>query len=439
MGMTKEDCKAFLDEHRITTVEMAITDIAGGIRGKRVPVDAFLQSIDTGTNLCIAMLIFDVKADIIDSSFSTWGDGYPDFFLMPDLDTLRVVPWRPATALVLCDAVDTRGDPIEVASRRVLRRAVERVEAKDLVPRIGPELEFYLLDIATQEPSSPTVPCYSLQESSEFEPVLEEIRTKLKEFGVPVESSFPEYAPGQFEMNIRFSDALSAADNAFLFKYGARQIAASHGLLVTFMAKPFTEHSGSGFHIHHSLWARDENQFWDSGSEGMSTVGGRYAAGLLHNLAATSAFGSQTVNAYKRRQPYSFAPINATLSGDNRTVAIRVLASTASATRIEQRDAAADANPYVVIAAQVLAGLDGLNQAMPPPELAKADAYLDDEAPRLPRSLDEALTALQSSELVAEAFHPSFLEAYTRLLEHERDVPNTVVTDWERDRYLKTS
>src|SRR3954451_15580698 len=355
-GVAGRDSVArFVEENRIHSVEMGVPDSNGGLRGKRVPAATFVETMGRGVALSNALFVLDVAADLVEAGYTNFQTGFPDLRLAPDLSTLRLLPWRPGTAFVMCDCVDEDGALVEVAPRRILARVVESARELGYEPVIGPELEFYLLDPGTRAPATSRIPVYSLHEESRFEPVLADIRNQLGEAGVVLDASNAEYAPGQFEVNVRHCEALAAADATMLLRYAVKQIAAAHGLLATFMAKPFSEHSGSGLHVHQSLRSDQGNAF---AGGALSGVGRSYLAGLQRHMADLTALGAPTPNAYKRRTGYSFAPVNASWGMDNRTVGLRVPATGADSARVEQRDAAADANPYLVIAGQLAAGLD---------------------------------------------------------------------------------
>jgi glutamine synthetase len=429
----------FVEEHHVHSVELGMADCNGGLRGKRVPAPAFLKTLDTGVAVSNALFVFDVTADLVDSSYANFGTGYPDVRLVPDLGTLRALPWRPGTALVICDCVDEHGDRVELAPRQVLERVVAEARELGYEPEIGPELEFFLLDPETRAPERSRIPCYSLFEESRFEPVLADIRNHLGAAGVELEASNAEYAPGQFEVNVRHSGALDAADATMIFRYAVKQIAAAHGLVATFMAKPFTDFSGSGFHVHHSLWSDGSNAFATEAGTELSDAARHFVAGLLRHIADLTLLGAPTPNAYKRRVDLSFAPVNSTWGTDNRTVAVRAPEMAGAAARVEQRDAVADANPYLVIAAQLAAGLDGVRRELEPPPMTDRNAYEALEPERLPRTLDEAIARFERSDFARGLCGDALHEIVLSLARHELELYGNVVTDWERERYLETS
>jgi glutamine synthetase len=429
----------FVEEHRIHSVELGVADSNGGLRGKRVPAPVFLDTLESGVAVSSALFVMDVGADLVASSYTNFDNGFPDVRLVPDTATLRPLPWRPGTALVMCDCVDEERNRVDFASRQVLTRVVALARELGYEPAIGPELEFFLLDPETRAPEGTRIPCYSLFEESRLEPVVADIRNHLVVAGVALEASNAEYAPGQFEVNIRHCGALEAADAAMVLRYAVKQIAAAHGLVATFMAKPFTDLSGNGFHTHQSLWCDGQNAFATEAGDELSATGRHYAGGLLHHIAELTLLGAPTPNAYKRRVDLSFAPVNSTWGPDNRTVAVRVPEPAGAAARVEQRDAVADANPYLLIAAQLAAGLDGVRRELEPPRMVDGNAYEALEHERLPRTLDEAVARFERSAFARGLCGDALHETVLSLARHELDLYGTAVTDWERDRYLETS
>ncbi len=435
----RESAARFVEQHGIHSVELGTADVNGGLRGKRVPAPVFLETLDTGVALSSAFFVFDVAADLVDSTYANFDNGYPDVRIVPDLSTLRPLPWRPGTALVLCDCFDAEHNRIDLAPRQVLSRVIALARELGYEPVIGSELEFFLLDAETRQPEGSRVPCYSLFEESRLEPVVADIRNHLGAAGIQLEASNAEYAPGQFEVNIRHCGAMEAADTTMVFRYAVKQIAASHGLVATFMAKPFSDLSGNGLHIHQSLWADDENAFATEAGDEIAEAGRQYVAGLMEHIGPLTLLGSRTPNAFKRRVDLSFAPVNATWGADNRTVAIRVPQMAGAGARIEQRDAVADANPYLVIAGQLAAGLDGIRRELEPPAMTGGNAYDDAGAERLPQTLDEAVDRFAHSEFARRLCGDALHEIVLSLARHELDLYGSAVTDWERERYLEGS
>jgi len=431
--MEANEIKDFLQENAIHTVELGFADMQGVLRGKRVPARHFLKILEEGFALCKACFVWDIQCGIFPGvDLASFDNGFFDIEAKPLLDTLTKVPWREGSAFALSEVYDEHGGIVEAAPREVLKRVLKKAGDLGYRPLIGAELEFYLLD-SQNKPLYDGIQCYSLFKGSELEFVLQEIRLSLEQIGIYVEASNTEYGPAQVEINLEYGDALTIADNAIIFKNAVKEIARKHGLRATFMAKPWAGESASGFHVHQSLWdlERKGNLFATD-----DHLAQQYLAGILHNTRDLTALGSPSVNSYKRFRDHSFAPVNVTWGHDNRTVATRTLLGHGNASRIENRAGAADANPYLIIAANVAAGLDGIINNLTPPPASNQNAYLA-KAPTLPGTLDEALSLLESSKLAREYFGNQFVDTFLAIGRHEVSLFNEAVTDWERDRYLE--
>lgn len=307
-----------------------------------------------------------------------------------------ISPWRSGGEVRLCRLVDASGRHAPVCSRSVLGRAIERAASlggAELV--MAAEVEFMLRRGAGGEPVYPYIENYGIVAGAPYEPILRAIRDL--HFGpVRVTASNPEYGPGQFEVNLSHGPALAAADAVALLRSHAEEIASANGLVADFAAKPGADLSGNGLHVHQSLWSQGSNRFW---SDGLSAEARFYLGGLLASLGELAAVGSPSEDAYLRREVGSFCPTVVSWDGDNRTVAVRALADSEPATRLEQRDAAADANPYLVFAGQIHAGLEGIEGELDPGPRTTGNAYERDDLPQLPMGLGEALARLQASDL----------------------------------------
>jgi glutamine synthetase len=353
--------------------------------------------------------------------------------LAPDLETLRSVPWDDSLSIVLGDLHDESGAPSAICSRSALRRAVARVRRGGYEISAAAELEFFLVNPETRGPVYSGVENYSLARV-EYEPVLAAIRNELRALRIPVEASNPEYSGGQFEINIAHGSAVHAADHAMLLRHCGRQIARRAGFDATFMAKPWSDQAGSGLHVHQSLWRDGTNAFYEE--DGLSGVARAYLAGLLDRMPELALFGSPTPNGYHRRADFSFSPTTVCWGGDNRTVAVRAVTGQEAATRIEQRDACADCNVYLAFAGQFLAGLDGIQRRLEPPDPVEGNAY-EAEAPRLPRTFLEAYELLDRSAGARQLLGAELVDAYLAALAPEVEIFVTSASDWERRRYAE--
>jgi glutamine synthetase len=441
-GSGSERARELIEKHGIHTVECLFADIWGTPRGKRLPAKHFLKSPEKGFAIADVCHVWDLHSFIIDVPFRPFDSGWPDMAVIPDLETFGLAPWLEGTAFVVCDTVDERThEPLVVDSRHQLRRAVERVRAAGYEPIVASEIEFHLCN-DDWTPFYTGVHCYSLTKGAEVEPVVGDIRRKLEAFGIDVEACNVEYGPAQVEVNLAYGPALQVADNTVIFKYVVKEVTRQHGLRATFMAKPYREEAGNGLHVHQSL--RDPStggnafavdDLGDGAPPISSSLMRRWLTGLLAHQIELTAVNCPTINSYKRVEDYSFAPTCATWGGDNRTVAVRSIAGLGEATRLESRGAAADANPYLVIAGLLHAGTDGLGRELPLPPYTPGDAYCDTTSPRIPATLQDALVAFEQSAFYREAFGDLFVDSFVALGRHEVDLFARQVTEWERARY----
>jgi glutamine synthetase len=438
LAQERLDVAPGLDQLRqsgVETVILAGADTHGIMRGKRIPVAELPRAARDGVALCEviwALPVDEVVPVERPEGHSGWfpRDGYPDMLAIPDLDTARIVPWHDATALVLCDFVGVDGNAIPVSPRAVLRAVVERARAMGLEPIVGVELEFYALRETPQSalakrPSQlqaveerPSV--YGVVAASRHEAFTGALRETLLRYGLAVEACSPESGPGQFEVNVRAAPALQAADEATLLKSAVKEIAAQQGVLATFMAKPRSDWPGSSCHLHLSL--RDAAP---------STVR-HFLGGLLAGMAELTALMAPTPNSYRRFVAHSWAGTTATWSVDNRSAGVRVLG-----TRVEQRQAGADANPYLATAAALAAGLDGVQRACEPPPAVDGDIYSLPDAPTLPMTLGEATDLLERSALARDWLGDDLVDHCVAMRRSELAAQAAAVTDWETARYLE--
>jgi len=282
-------------------------------------------------------------------------------------------------------------------------------------------------------PKDKGIQVYGMERAAELEHVLGPIRQQINECGIPIEQSNPEYAAGQVEVNIRYDEAMLAADRVVMFRSLVKQLAVAHGYKATFMAKPFFEESGNGFHCHYSLWKDGKNMFADGGK--LSDAGRHFVGGLQKRMSEASICGSATPNGYRRRQPYTFCPINTSWGVDNRTVALRIIEGSDSATRVEKRDAGADVNPYLLMATDIAAGLDGIEQAMEPGPITTGNAYESETEAPIPTDLGTAVELARGSEWLKDVMGELLYEMACQMSERELEFFAQQVTQVEIDRY----
>ena len=419
----------------IETVILAGADTHGIMRGKRLPIAELDRVAQRGIALSDVVWALPVdEQEPVQPPPQHAGyfprPGYPDMRAVPDLETARIVPWHEGTALLLCDFVDHDGGAVPLSPRAVLRSVVERARAMGVEPTVGIELEFYLLretsqSVLAKRPSQlvavderPNV--YGVVAGSRHEPFAAAVRNTLRDYGLAVEACNPESGPGQFEINLRAAPALQAADEAFLLKSAVKEIAAREGLLATFMAKPRSDWPGSSCHLHLSL------------PDGTSSTMRHFIGGLLAGMAELTALLAPTPNSYRRFVPYSWAATTATWSMDNRSAGVRALG-----TRVEHRQAGADANPYLAAAAALAAGLDGVQRMCEPPAPVDGDVYSLPDAPALPATLSEATGLLERSALARDWLGDDVVEHCVAMRRAELAAQAAAVTDWETARYLE--
>ena len=417
------------------TVILGVGDLNGLMRGKRIPADQWPRICGSGNALAMSLFTMDMTCDVWETPVVGFANGFPDCHIFP-MHPPVAVPWEPGVAMCFARAEGMDHGPLTVDPRQALLRQVERANAMGIDLQVGTELEFYLLDPDTGRPRDKGNDCYGLARAAELEPVLGPMRRELAEMGIPIEQSNPEYAAGQVEVNIRYDSAMIAADRVVMFRSLVKQLAARHGLNATFMAKPFIDESGNGFHLHYSLWSEGKNIFADSGK--LNDLGRHFLGGMQQRMAEASICGAATVNAYRRRQPLSFCPVNASWGLDNRTVALRVIEGSDSAVRIEKRDAGADCNPYLLMAADIAAGLDGIEGKTEPTAITTGNAYEDDNAPPIPLDLADAISLARNSGWLRDVLGADQHEIWLQQAERELAFFNQQVTPFETARYLGT-
>lgn len=418
----------------VHTVALGFGDLNGILRGKRIPASHWEYACRSGIAIIGAMFAMDMTCDVWETPYAGFDNGYPDIHIFPAAAPVQC-PWEEGVAICLGVTEGMDHSPVPVDPRNALVRQVERARDMGFELKVGTELEFYLLDATTFRPRQSGLQVYSLLRSAEMEHVLGPLRNGLIEVGIPVEQSNPEYAAGQVEVNLRYDEALVGADRVVLFRNIVKDIAQRHGYVATFMAKPFIDQSGSGFHTHHSLWRDGVNVFADHGR--LNQIGLAYLAGLQQRMAEMSIVSTPTPNGYRRRQPGMFTPINNAWGYDNRTAGLRVIEGSDSAVRIEKRDGAADCNPYYLLACELAAGLDGIEQHMVPRfEPERGDACRNTAYDPLPRNMPQALELAQSSTFLKEVMGDEGRDIFIQQCEREQAFVDQQVTPVEIERYL---
>ncbi len=411
-------------------VEVAFSDHQGHMCGKRIPGPRMAGGAQIA--FCSAALAWDYHGDVHDgTSFTGPDSGYPDAFLRPDPDAFRWLPWREGAGHVICDVVDHHGHLLPQAPRSVLRGAIDRLAALGYTVRMGVEIEMYLLGDDNQ-PLSTGVHCYSLQKANDLDPLASAILLDLGDF-VRLEGGNVEYGPGQWEVNLAHDEALAAADQGVRLKYAIREVARRAGAKATFMAKPFNQLSGSSMHLHASLWKDGKPAFApEDGAE--NPLMRASLGGLISHLPGIALYGSPSVNSYKRFELDSFAPVNVSWGGDNRTVSIRSLIESPNATRIELRTPASDANPYWAAAGMLTAMAVGIEEGADPGK--RGEGYLYGVGEQLPTNLGDAIRAARADTRITELLGQTAVDDLLLLSGKEWLAFTTQVSAWDVERYL---
>jgi glutamine synthetase len=440
--LSLEELRADVERGALDTVVVAFTDMQGRLLGKRLHAEHFLdEGLEHGVEGCNYLLALEMEMDPVPGyELASWERGYGDFVLVPDLATLRRVPWLEATALVLCDVEWHDGSPVAPSPRQVLRRQVERAEALGFAPMLGSELEFFLLKETYAEahakhyrdltPSVPYILDYHILATTYDEPFLRQLRNGMHAAGIRVETSKGEAWPGQQEVNFRFADALAMADNHSIYKNGAKEIAHLNGCSITFMAKPDHTWIGSSCHIHSSLWRDGSSAFAAD-----RVVFERWLAGQIACARELAIFLAPTINSYKRYAAGSWAPTTLAWGNDNRTCGFRVVGR-GPGLRVETRIPGGDVNPYLAFAALIAAGLHGIEQELEPPPPLEGNAYVSD-AERFPGTLREAISALEAGSVARAAFGDEVVDHYLNYARTEQRLFDEVVTCYERERMFE--
>jgi glutamine synthetase len=436
--------RAQVDAGDVDEVVLALPDLTGRLQGTRLSARHFLDSVvREGFGACTYLLTTDVDMAVVAPSaeLDPEGTGYGDLVLVPDLDTLRPLPWDPGAVLVLADAAHLDGRPVGVAPRQVLRGQVEALAGLGLVPYAGVELEFRVFtesyaDAAARgwralTPATRGNVDYALVGMERMAALTRRLRREMTAAGLALESARGECAPGQYEIVFRYGEALRAADDAAFYKTGAKQVAAQEGMALTFMPK-YDAAEGNSCHLHVSLRGTDGSPVLaGDGRHGESAVLRRVLAGQLACLRELTLLFAPTVNAYKRLRPGAFAPTRVAWGRDNRLAPLR-LAGSGSSLRLEHRVPGGDANPYLALAGVLLAARHGLEHELALPEPVRGAPRADDEA--LPASLDEAADLLDGSEVARKGLGDAVVDVLVAAARAQWSAYGSATSEWERER-----
>jgi glutamine synthetase len=433
-------------------VRFAFADAHGVLRGKTLVAAEAARVLRSGCTATSTMLLKDLSGRTAFDVFAAGGGGAGDIMMVPDPTTFRVLPWAPHTGWVLCDLTTMDGTPHPLSTRGLMRRALGGLAERGLRFCAGLEVEFHLLRLSAVQPqpdaSGPPGPPPAVEllnngyqyltelRYDELDPILDVLRRNLQDLGLPLRSLEVEFGPSQVEVTFAPTTGLAPADLMVLFRTATKQICRRRGYHASFMCRPKLEGVvSSGWHLHQSLLTDAGRNAFMTDDAPLSALARAYLGGLLDHAQAATAFSTPTINGYKRYRLNSMAPDRASWARDNRGVMVRMLGGAGdAATRLENRVGEPAANPYLYMASQIVAGLDGMARGTdpgPPAETAYAGP-----APALPRSLMDALAALRASAVYRDGFGAGFVDYFLRLKEAEIGRFLSEVTDWEHREYF---
>ena len=453
-----------VERDRISSVRVVFADQHGIARGKTLTARNFLAALERGHGIVSTLFAFDTSNHVVFPVFTGAGGlplagagGSGDLLMVPDPATFRVLPWVPGTAWILSDLYLPDGAPVRIAPRYIYRRALEEAHRLGFGSMAGLEVEFYVMKLedarlrpeqSGQPPDPPQVNLLTHgfqhlaeQKIDEMQPILETLRENLEALGLPIRSLETEWGPSQCEVTFEPETGLAPADDMLLFRSAVKQICRRQGCHATFMCWPQLQNVyASGWHLHQSLYslATDENAFVAPDStEPLSAAGRNFVGGLLHHAAASCVFSNPTLNGYKRLRPNSLAPYLANWATENRGAMIRVIGTPGDpGTHLENRVGEPAANPYLYLAANLIAGMDGIEKRLDPGQMT-IDPYADTDRAVLPRSLMDAVGALKTSTLFREKMGNHFIDYIVALKEFEIARFLSYVTDWEHREYFE--
>lgn len=412
---------------QVETIELLVADLDGVLRGKRVERSLLKKVFKSGFCLPQSVLALDATGATVDETGLGIQTGDSDRICRPIPGTLQLCPWHENgdRAQALCDMFEVDGTPLEIFPRHILQKAVDKLHSMGFKAGVALELEFYLVDKERKEDGSLQAPIspisgqrltstqvYSMQDLDDYDFFIRDVLEMARSQNIPADAVVAEYAPGQFEVNLDYTqDIMKAVDDALLLKRVISAVATKHGIEATFMAKPYIDEAGSGLHIHLSLLNEEGVNVFGEGEPTENKLLGNAIAGLLDMAFGVQALYCPTINSYRRLAPDSFAPTQLTWGVDNRSVAMRIPAGGASSRRIENRMPGADANPYLATIAMIAGVLEGIEHEMTPPERTVGNGY-ETDAERVPDNQRDSLRAMAEDERVKKWYGERFVEVY---------------------------
>lgn len=450
--MNIQEISEILKESGHKKVKLAVVDIDGILRGKVISLEKFLSVAESGMGFCNVVFGWDSGDRSYDNvSFTGWHTGYPDSDAFIDLNTFRRIPWENDLPFFLADFSNSEGKGLPVCPRSLLKTIQKRSLDMGFSPMFSQEFEWFNFETTPQhikengmefiQHLTPGMFGYSILRASLKGEYFNDLFDHCLKFEIPLEGLHTETGPGVYEAAIQYSDILTAADRATLFKTSVKEIAYRHGIMATFMAKWSPSLPGNGGHVHQSLWDLEmaQNRFYDAQEKNkMSEMMKSYLAGQLICLPHILPMYAPTVNSYKRLVEGAWAPTTLTWGLDNRTTALRVLCGSSKSTRLETRVIGSDVNPYLAMAACLASGLYGIaNHLKLSTPVTIGNGYRDYKNGSLPTDLKEATAKMKDSSIAKELFGEAFVEHFTQTREWEWREFSSQVTDWERKRYFE--
>lgn len=429
-----------LAKEGISLVRVHYSDLLGTPRAKVIPLELVEDAAEDGLYFCVSVFAIDHTGVMPEGGGLRDEVNFRDMQVRPDLSTLRVLPWEPETAICLADCfVD--GQPLPADPRGILRRAIAAARGRGLELSVGHELEFFLLrrdpDGRLAKYTEAPGLVYRMDVRVDPEGVIREMVDNVRGLGLPFVCVNQEYDPSQWEINLRFGEALAAADEAHLLKLAIKETAAKHGLVATFIGRPLEGGGTSGYHLHFSAWEKGRNVFDDpQASDGISAAARGFLGGILDHVRGMTAICAPTVNAYKRFIAQELGPYYVDWGTDNRSVGVRLPRERGKATRLEARFADGSASAYLSSAAHIFAGIDGVERELDPGPPTEAIYEPPVERAIMPFSLTEALDALEADSFMREAMSEQFVQAFTTIKRNEARRFSLAVTDWELREYV---
>ncbi len=427
-----------LESKNIRYVRFELPDLHGISRVKVIPIDKVEGYARKGLNFYGGVLALDTASQVVGGSGMHEEVKYRDQQLIPDLDTVQILPWLDGTAKVICDCRWAPGQPIAQSPRTVLRRLLDLAGEMGFDVMMGHELEFYLLDPETKAPLFGGVHIFN-QVRNHYVPFLDDLLDDLQAVGVDVITHNCEYSPSQFEINFGPGIGLAGADKAFTFKNAIKELAHRAGYLATFMSKPASDMAGCGCHLHMSLIDRasGKSAFTQEGGDGMSDTLKSFTRGLIDHARAMAPLIGPTPNCYHRLKPHTFAPSNISWGTEDRTAMARIVDAGHENAHVEMRAASGMSNPYITACAVLAAGLLGIKAGSAPQPQTEGPSEEDDSLPKLPHSLEAALDGLAADAAMCDLLGADFVHLFTTVKRFELARFRGHVTDWERDEYLE--